>query len=264
MRRLLAMPREVGAWTLDKLKIISQYLPAYLNATKKATERVYIDAFAGPGTNRIDHTGQIVDGSPLVALSARGSNGRGFDHLFFIEEDTDAARELEAEVKKLGYSNRAKVIPGDANIELPRLIETINKRSPTFVFLDTVGIEPRWETIKSLAEWRTELLINFPLGMSINRNAESPKAEAYFGTPEWRSYWDGGRLSRTSGLIRFYLDRLADLGWNEQPDHSRLVKAEGNKHLYYLLFASKDPAGGRIMNWAFGQPDAAGQGRLAL
>ena len=261
------MPREVGAWTLDKLKVVTDYLPPYLTATQKAVERVYIDAFAGPGKNildRTDRTKETIDGSPLIALAAKGKDGRGFDRFVFIEEDTDAARELEAEVEKLGYSNRAKVIQSDANIELPRLIKTINKKSPTFVFLDTEGIEPRWETIESLAEWRTELLINFPLGMSINRNADSPKTEAYFGTPEWRSYWDGGRLSRTSGLIRFYLDRLAGLGWNEQPNHSRLVKAESNKHLYYLLFASKDQAGGRIMNWAFGQPDAAGQGRLAL
>ena len=45
------MPRIVGDWTLDKLKIIEQYLPAYLTATQRATERIYIDGFAGPGRN---------------------------------------------------------------------------------------------------------------------------------------------------------------------------------------------------------------------
>ena len=258
------MPREVGQWTQDKLKVVEDYLSPYLTATQKAIERIYIDAFAGPGKNILERTGETIDGSPLIALSAKGRNGRGFDRLFFIDNDPQAVQELQAEVVRRGTTDRATVIQGDVNVELPRLIREINKRSPTLVFLDTEGIEPRWETIQSLADWRTELLINFPLGMAINRNPDSIKNPAYFGTEDWRSYWDGGRLSRTSGLIGFYLKRLAELGWEEQPNHSRLVKGDGNKYLYYLLFASKDPAGRKIMEWALGQPDATGQGRFSL
>ena len=258
------MPREVGAWTRDKLKVVEDYLPPYLTATQRATERVYIDAFAGPGKNILERTGETIDGSPLIALSAKGHDGRGFDRLFFIDNDRQAIRELTAEVASYGATNRAEVIQGDVNDELPRLMRKIHPRSPTFVFLDTEGIEPRWDTIQSLKDGRTELLINFPLGMAINRNPESAKVTAYFGTEEWRQYWDGGRLSRTSGLIRFYLDRLAELGWDQQPEGSRLVKGDGNKHLYYLLFASKVKPGRDIMKWAFGRPDAAGQGRFSL
>ena len=257
------MPREVGAWTRDKLKVVEDYLPPYLTATQRATERVYIDAFAGPGKNILERTGETIDGSPLIALSAKGHDGRGFDRLFFIDNDRQAIRELKAEVASYGATNRAEVIQGDVNDELPRLMRKIHPRSPTFVFLDTEGIEPRWDTIQSLKDGRTELLINFPLGMAINRNPESAKVTAYFGTEEWRQYWDGGRLSRT-GLIRFYLDRLAELGWDQQPEGSRLVKGDGNKRLYYLLFASKVKPGRDIMKWVFGQPDAAGQGRFSL
>ena len=258
------MPREVGQWTQDKLKVVEDYLSPYLTATQKAIERVYIDAFAGPGKNILERTGETIDGSPLIALSAKGRDGRGFDRLFFIDNDPQAVQELQAEVVRRGATDRATVIQGDVNVELPRLIRTIHPKSPTLVFLDTEGVEPRWETIRSLAEWRTELLINFPLGMAINRNPDSAKVTAYFGTEEWRKYWDGGRLSRTSGLIRFYLDRLAALGWSEQPNYARLVKDDGNKHLYYLLFASKSSAGRNIMNWTLDQPDAAGQGRFPL
>lgn len=258
------MPREVGPWTKDKLKVLEDYLPPYLTATQKATERIYIDAFAGPGQNILERTKETIDGSPLIALSAKGKNGHIFDRLYFIDDDAESVMELREHVARLGQSDRAEVIYGDVNSQLPRLIRRINKRSPTFVLLDTEGIEPRWETIQSLADWRTELLINFPLGMSINRNPESAKTEAYFGTSEWQRYWSGGRLSRTSGLIRFYLDRLAALGWDQQPDHSRLVKGDGNKHLYYLLFASKHPGGRNIMKWAFDRPDSTGQGRLPL
>lgn len=258
------MPRKVGARTQDKLKVIADYLPAYLTATQKAYERVCIDAFAGPGANEIERTREVIDGSPLIALDAKGKNGRGFDRLFFIESDAAAVQELRAAVAERDGRNRAEIIQGDVNVELPRLMKRINKKSPTFVLLDPAGIDPAWETVQSLSDWQTELLINFPLGMSINRNPDSEKTEAYFGSSEWRGHWDHGRLSRTSGLIRFYLERLAELGWTEQPDHARLVRGDGNQYLYYLLFASKHKAGGQLMNWALAQPDSKGQTRFRL
>ena len=258
------MPREVGPWTKDKLKILSQYLPAYLTATHRATERVYIDAFAGPGTNTLQRTREIIDGSPLIALSARGKNGaRGFDRLYFIERSNDLADELKKEIEFRGENRRATVIVGDVNIELPRLIRNINERSPTFVLLDTEGIDPTWETIQSLVTHRTELLINFPLGMSINRNPDSAKTEAYFGTPEWRQLWMTNRRSRT-GLIDFYVERLKNLGWKYPVNDPRLVKDDGNRNLYYLLFASKVDIGKRIMDSVFGQPDSLGQARFKM
>ena len=258
------MPREVGPWTKDKLKILSQYLPAYLTATQRAIERVYIDAFAGPGTNEIDRTRETIDGSPLIGLSATGKDGRPFDRLFFIEEDYNLAMELKTEVERHGGEKRATVIQGDANIVLPRVMAQINPRSPTFVFLDTEGIDPSWETVELLSEWQTELLINFPLGMAINRNPDSAKTEAYFGTPAWRPLWEAGRLSRTSGLIDLYLKRLATLGWRNQVNDSRLIRDDGNRNLYYLLFASKVTPGKRIMDSVFQQPDSSGQARFKM
>ena len=102
--------------------------------------------------------------------------------------------------------------------------------------------------------------------MSINRNPDSLKVEAYFGTPEWRDYWNGGRLSRTSGLVRFYLDRfLGGFGLDdEQPDYARLVRDDGNRFVYYLLFASKVGIGKRIMDSVFGQPNSSGQMQFKL
>ena len=118
------MPREVGQWTQDKLKVVEDYLSPYLTATQKAIERIYIDAFAGPGKNILERTGETIDGSPLIALSAKGRNGRGFDRLFFIDNDPQAVQELQAEVVRRGTTDRATVIQGDVNVELPRLIRT--------------------------------------------------------------------------------------------------------------------------------------------
>ena len=258
-----SMPRIVGDWTLDKLKIIEQYLPAYLTATYKASERVYIDAFAGPGRNEIKGSGNIVNGSPLIALNARSAAGKVFDRLYFIELDKTDADELETSLVGRDPHRRAEVIRGDVNTELPRLLGRSSPRSPTFVFLDPEGIDPGWDTIQALAASPTALLINFPLGMAINRNPDSAKVTKYFGTEAWRPLWEAGSL-RASRLLALYKERLSDLGYVHQVEDSRLVKTEGNRRLYYLIFVSKVPVAQRIMKSVFKQPDAAGQPRMNL
>lgn len=259
------MPRIVGDWTLDKLKIIEQYLPAYLTATQRAIERIYIDAFAGPGRNEIKGSGDIVDGSPLIALKAKGADGRGFDKLFFIELDGTGADELRKLLLSEDPSRRAEVLQGDVNTVLPRLLRRISPQSPTFVLLDPEGIDPEWRTIEELARWQTELLINFPYGMAINRNRSSAKVAKYFPpTVALGALWAAPLGLRAPKALALYRKGLYDLGYEHQVDDPRLVKAEGNRRLYYLIFVSKVPVAQRIMKSVFKQPDAAGQPRMNL
>lgn len=258
------MPREVGSWTQDKLKILRQYLPVYLLATTKALERIYIDAFAGPGLNRVRAGNLTIDGSPLIALDARARNRTRFDRLFFIERDPAVAAELRGVLNTRDKTQRASVIDGDVNKELPRLITKLPRRSPTFVFVDPEGIEPQWTTIEAIAPWRTELLINFPLGMSINRNPDSAKVTAYFGTDQWREVWNSTRPKRSSALLRLYKERLRRLGYRYTTEDDRLIKTSGGRRLYYLVFVSKVLPAKKIMTWVLGQPDSVGQTRMDM
>ena len=256
------MPRQVGAWTQDKLKILQQYLPGYLGATTRVLERIYIDAFAGPGLNRLRGRSRTIDGSPLIALDARAPNGTKFDRLFFIERDPTIAAELRDVLNTRDQARRARVIAGDTNDELPKLITKLPPRSPIFVFVDPDGIEPRWTTIEAIARWRTELLINFPLGMSINRNPDSAKVTAYFGTNRWRELWKSPK--RTLALLQLYKERLDQLGYRYATQDDRLVKTSGGRHLYYLVFVSKVNVARTIMTWVLRQPDSAGQARMDI
>ena len=259
------MPRVVGPWTQDKLKILRQYLPGYLGATTRARERIYVDAFAGPGLNRLRGRNLTIDGSPLIALDARAQNGKKFDRLFFIEHDPAVAAELHDVLNTRDKTQRASVIEGDVNKELPELIKTLPLQSPTFVFVDPDGIEPRWTTIEAIAPWRTELLINFPLGMSINRNPDSAKVTAYFGTDQWRGMWSSAGLGRSRALLQLYKERLGNLGYRYTTEDDRLIKTSGGQHLYYLVFVSKIAiAAQRIMTWVLKQPDSAGQTRMDI
>lgn len=258
------MPRQAGSWTQDKLKILQQYLPAYLAATTKALERIYIDAFAGPGLNRLRGGNLTIHGSPLIALDARARNGTKFDRLFFIERDRAVAAELRGVLKTSDKTQRATVIDGDVNKELPRLITKLHQRSPTFVFVDPEGIEPRWTTIEAIAPWQTELLINFPLGMSINRNPDSAKVTAYFGTDKWREVWNSTRPGGARELLQLYKERLGQLGYRYTTEDDRLVKTSRGRRLYYLVFVSKVAIARRIMTSVLTQPNSTGQIQMPL
>ena len=253
------MPREVGPWSRDKLRILSQYLPVYLQATTKALERIYVDGFAGPGLNQLHQTGEVIDGSPLIALKAISKNNTQFDRLFFIEKRRDAASELSRAIAPLDTKGRATVIQGDVNVQLPKLVRTLPRRSPTFVFLDTEGIEPKWSTIEAIAPWKTELFINFPLGMAINRNPNSAKVTDYFGTEDWRPIWESSAPGRTRQLLDLYKGRLRGLGYEYTTDVDPLITSTGGQQLYYLIFVSKVEPARRIMKWVQDQPDSAGQ-----
>ncbi len=255
------MGRQVGEWTKNKLEILAQYLPLYLRATTKAAERIYIDGFAGPGLNKVKMTGEVIDGSPLIALGARSANGTIFDRLFFIEKNHRAAKELEQTAEARDSRRRATVREGDVNVELPKLTQSLPKRSPTFVFLDTQGIEPKWTTVEAIAAWQTELLINFPFGMAINRNP-GPKVTRYFGTEEWQRIWYSNRPGRLKEFLDLYKNRLRQLGYKYFMDPDPLITAPGGQRLYYLVFATKVKPGQDIMKWVQKQPDVHGQTRF--
>src|SRR3954447_15538958 len=85
--------RAWGFWTRHKLAILEDYLPAFLHASKnKASEYVYLDAFAGEGEGIDRLTGEQFPGSSRIALDVAVAGG--FTRLRFFER-TSKASELE-------------------------------------------------------------------------------------------------------------------------------------------------------------------------
>ncbi len=257
-------PRSVGEWTKDKLLVLERYLPGYLQATKRAIDRVYVDAFCGPGTNKVEETGEEIPGSPLIGLASQAQNGTKFTKYFFIDNNQQNIDELRSHVTRSGLESQCSLIRGDVNEVLPRVIGGLHKRAPTFVFLDTQGIEPHWSTIQAIADWRVEFLINFPLGMAINRNPDSRRTLEYFGTEECLPLLHLQGTTKVRGLSDFYKRRLTELGFVRTTEDDRLIKTQMNQALYYLIFVSKKIPASTIMNWVLRQPDASGQTRLQI
>jgi three-Cys-motif partner protein len=89
--------RPWGFWTESKLHMLSDYLPAFATASKRAPSTVYLDLFAGQAENVSRETGQPIAGSLLRALRTEPpfTVVRGFEPFRYTYSDQgcgDASR----------------------------------------------------------------------------------------------------------------------------------------------------------------------------
>ena len=283
---------DVGPWAREKLDCLRKYLSAYTTILKDQKFRgyFYIDAFAGPGSLKIREqeerspaqqsliqmAGYAVEdqgeakylaGSPRVAL---GINHQFTDYVFI---ERDPVRIAQLEELKAEFSNdqvRIHIREMDCNDYLTGLIRKRNGRWRSWrgvVFLDPFGMQVPWDTIADLgATGAIEVLINFPVGMAIQRllkrsgqfsTAEKAKLNGYFGTDEWfhllyRHNDDllGGRFTKVqqSGdlLVRWYRKRLKEVFGHVT--EAREIQSTTGRPLYYLIFAGPKKVGAKIAN----------------
>ena len=162
-----------GAWTVEKLNILSDYLNFYVTALKNQPfDLIYIDAFAGTGHINLGSDtkgfvcGQIgidmnevtepeeetIPGSAMLALSAK----EPFSHYYFIEKNRKFAAELETLVET-DYPQRKSNVTirkgEDCNTVLLELCQkAIDWRNYRAVlFLDPYAADVRWETLQAVS-----------------------------------------------------------------------------------------------------------------
>lgn len=248
----------IGRWSIDKLSFLEKYIPAYLRATGRSYQRYYIDGFAGKGKWIHKNTGELVDGSPAIVLK----HADKFTHLHFIEYDDIRANQLKELVSYYNATNKVTVHVGDCNEVIPTVLQRINLRAPSFVFLDPSKDQLKWETISTLSKWKTELFILFPLNMTLlrflprhgNIHPWAPdRLTPLFGTDEWEYlYKSVPRYELAHSLLELYTQRLKNLGY----DHiniSRIFKNDNGQRLYYMIWVGKHPIGKKIMDSIFEQ-----------
>ena len=134
------------------------------------------------------------------------------------------------------------------NVELPRVLEGVERTTPVFVTLFANEVEPAWSTVEQIAAWNVELLVSFPLQTTVSRGSDRALMGRYFGDTGWESDWGRGEY----GAVReFYQDRLRSLGWTRQADDALLVKEHdpvGHKD-YWLIHAARREAEQGVWQW---------------
>lgn len=262
-------PRASQDYAKDKLTILKVYMARFTTAMKDKPWRAlnYVDLQAGPGKNKFSPSGDILLGSPLLALTTRYP----FDNLYLVEM---GASEYEALEKRVGANERAasvKTFHADCNVAVDAIVEYIEQIDHEYIdgvwtclnlaFLDPEGLEVEWKTVEKLANLkRMDLIINFSTsGITRNAGAAAEEIEEtifdrFFGTREWRAVYEqarsGGSAAVRRDLIDFYLARLNQMGYVETQREEKEFKNQRNVQIYTLIFASKSDLGIQFWNGA--------------
>jgi three-Cys-motif partner protein len=282
----------VGPWAREKLDALRQYLNFYTTVLKNQGHWLkgtfFVDAFAGPGLSKVrkkttaaslffpeeePEQEEYLKGSPRVALEIANP----FSSYLFIDNDKQRVAELEALKEEHAAIANIEVKKGDANHEIQQwLASGIDwKHHRGVVFLDPFGTQLSWAAIEAIAKTGAlEVIINFPLGMAINRmlpnHGDVPDGwqmslDTLFGSPDWRKivYQDGQDLfgpkqrkvkDTSDKLLAWYREQLKKLfGHVSTP---RLIKNTRGNPLYYLIWAGPHATGLKGANHILGKTRA--------
>jgi three-Cys-motif partner protein len=262
-----------GAWSKKKVDCVSAYLTAYQTALKRRNFRlVYIDAFCGDGSQKLK------GGTEATLLGEgrefmRGSAQRAIElespfHAYhFIDKSKKSLGQLKTRLVELKpeLTDRMHWHQGDVNVELPKIVRSLDQRSErAVVFADPYGMQLDFETVETVGRCP---IIDFwylvPTGLAINRLATkdgkvpaawADRLDRFLGEKEWRSRW----YRRTESADLFgpteTIAKIANLEQIEADFQARLGKAfalcaknkmrleHQGRVLFTLMFACSNPS----------------------
>lgn len=267
---------EIGVWSEVKLAIVREYASAYsriLEATRRdklnRLSWIYIDGFAGPGYHLSKATGEMVEGSPVIAMNTQPP----FHEYHFIDTEPARAQQL----REIAGPDRKDVFTytEDCNTVLLRDVFPRAKFGDyrrAVCLLDPYNINLSWEVIEAAGQSKSiEIFVNFMI-MDINRNAlrrnpsKSIKSKVDQMTRLWgdESWLDAGydqvpTLFDEDMPVKVTNERFAEAF------RQRLIRKAGFKHvprpmpmrtksnsvIYYLYFASQNDTALTIVNDIF-------------
>lgn len=247
---------DFDSWSALKLILHSATVYMYttvISDTDFYDDFYYIDALAGSGVSTYNENRCFL-GSPLVAAKAAQAP---FEKMYFIERNEDYAAALEDRLEyvftKPGTDftepNDWRVIPGDANDEIPKVVSDIKRRSSYdkgfnyLSFIDNQGLNVRWDAIKSLTpKPHGDLLINLPISQGIGRNVntENPKKLNKFYGRDVKQFDIDGSLRRY--MRDQYAGQLRDRGRPVQ--EIARVDSDIGSFCYDMVYATRKTRGG--------------------
>lgn len=235
----------VGEWAEgDKHGYLRSYIDATREARRKFKHRGFIDLFAGPGRVRVRETGEVCDGSPLIALAHEAAPFTRVILCDIAEANVAALRHRTA-----AFVGRVEIVQGDSNA---RARELATRLPPglNLALIDPFGLEPlRFETIRLLASMnKLDLFVNFPTSdlrrnHQLYRQPDNSVVANALGIHDWRSRLGPGDIALQAANM--FVESLERLGYTGARNQMIPVSRNGSE-LYRIIFASKHPLGDDI------------------
>lgn len=250
---------EVGNWAITKHAKLKYYQTLFARSMRAKWDcRVYVDLFCCAGKCIVKKTGQVVPGSPLIALSVEDP----FDKHVFVEENPEYMEALRKRVHRYFPAADCAFVLGNCNERIEDILDSVPRfhrgyRGLTLCFVDPFRSgQLEFQTLRIVAEsLYVDFLVLIPSYMDINRNERNycrlsnHSLDRFLGTSEWRRAWsDNGTPYQRFGV--FVADQfgrqMKKLGYiYEDPSEMELVRMDSGQNLplYHLAFFSRNDLG---------------------
>ncbi len=241
----------IGSWAPEKHLRLRKYVDITRAVRGKfGGNATYIDLYCGPGRARIRESGEVVDGSAIVAaMEARKRNP--YKEIVIGDLDPINVEACQARLAQIeGTSVRAYA--GTAEEVAEQVLPTLHPTGFNLAFLDPFNIEALpFSVIQTLARaQRMDLLIHVSI-MDLQRNvramATSGKLDAF--APGWRGSVNPAATNSAlvMGVFEHWRGLLKGLGYIVSTNIER-VRGNRNQPLYWLVLASKHDLADKL--WA--------------
>jgi len=247
-------------WTESKANLIERYLYLFVLVAKHG---VYIDAFAGPQQPERPEmwAAKLVMESkpPHDVLESKPPRLRSF---YLIEKDPKKIRLLR-DLKKAQPADAARkieVIPGDCNIEIPRLLATgaIKQTEATFCLLDQHTFECKWETVRQLAAYKASgykielfyFLCNSWLARALSALQDRQRAVDWWGRDDVDVLQGLSEEARAQLLAQRFKD---ELGYKYASPYPIYERRDQGAVMFYMIHATDHPSAPPLMGRAYNQ-----------
>lgn len=247
----------IGEWSELKLKCIRQYIGAYTNILSfgKFRDFYFLDLFSSAGCCKSRATKQSINGSPKIALEVKPP----FSRYYFFELDHSKINELESIRECSPLKDQVFIIEGDCNERVGEVLRDIGDGIPFMSLLDPQAGDLYWDTIAQISQKsKSEVLINFPLGMAITRymplsegssisKEMEKKIDQIFGNFNWRPIYQERKKRKIDAptarekYLDLYLYGLVSIGYKYYAV-KRIYNTKNNL-IYYLIFGTKNLKG---------------------
>ncbi|MGB6832659.1 MAG: three-Cys-motif partner protein TcmP [Candidatus Acidiferrum sp.] len=240
--------RSTGLWVFDKKHYFERYLAIFTRGIdrKWSGKLSYADLFCGPGRSIVRNSGEEVNGSPLLSLDYE------FDHYVFVDVPEVLAT-LEKRLKDHPKQSKVRLVPGDCNKVIAKILEELPADHLTLAFIDPTGLQIMFSTIERLVHNRkVDMLMTIQLGMGIRLNlpqyiqTEGAALTDFLGNSRWREDCEaGGSPSQIARrIVDRYMAQIRKLDYGTVRDREIEIRTdETNLLLYFMVLASRHRRG---------------------
>lgn len=242
----------VGIWVPEmKHTYLAKYIEGTRQARKKFPQRVFVDLFCGPGRIQVKGESITRHGGALIAWNHSKLDAASFTSCFIGDLDPSRVAACDARLKAAGAT--VKVFNGPADSTVFSIVDAIPKGALCLAYLDPYNLQYlTFNIIEHLATLKhMDIAVHFST-MDLRRNIlleyNADRARFDLTAPGWREHIDPQAFIRgdaDEAFFDYWCGLVTGLGFTISK-RMPLVRDDGNRPLYHLVFFSRHPLPNRI------------------